>query len=72
VSYYWESEPHFTLEDGKNAWRFIVDQLPTCIGAKEGPVVEIAVEVRRAIATKPETCAVPETPEKVPAGSVVE
>ncbi|MCB0666906.1 MAG: hypothetical protein KDC80_13820, partial [Saprospiraceae bacterium] len=33
-SLYYESEPFFTLEDGKNAWRFIVDQLPECIGGR--------------------------------------
>jgi len=71
VSYYWESEPHFSLDDGKNAWRFIVDQLPTCIGAKEPPVIEIAVEIRRALATKAETCAIPETSEKTLADSPV-
>jgi hypothetical protein len=26
--YLWATEPEFTLEDAKNSWRFIVDQLP--------------------------------------------
>jgi hypothetical protein len=29
--YYYQSEPEFTLEDGKNAWRFIADQLACCL-----------------------------------------
>lgn len=31
LKYYYQSEPEFTLEDGKNAWRFIVDQLACCL-----------------------------------------
>jgi hypothetical protein len=31
LDFYWSSEPHFTLEDGKNAWRFIVNEMPDCI-----------------------------------------
>jgi hypothetical protein len=30
-SYYLDREPHFTLQDGKNTWRFIVDQLAVCL-----------------------------------------
>lgn len=30
-SFYYQSEPEFTLSDGKNAWRFIVDQLRCCL-----------------------------------------
>ena len=29
--YYLESEPSFTLDDGKNAWRFMVDQMSHCL-----------------------------------------
>lgn len=29
--FYYQSEPEFTLPDGKNLWRFIVDQLPCCL-----------------------------------------
>jgi len=31
LDFYWNSEPHFTLEDGKNAWRFIVEEMSDCI-----------------------------------------
>jgi hypothetical protein len=31
LSFYWNSEPHFSLEDAKNTWRFIVDQLTPCL-----------------------------------------
>jgi hypothetical protein len=37
-SYYLDREPHFTLTDGKNVWRFIVDQLDVCLPAEEIPV----------------------------------
>ena len=30
-SYYLDREPHFTLKDAKNTWRFIVDQLEVCL-----------------------------------------
>jgi hypothetical protein len=30
LSYYLDGEPHFTLEDGKNVWRFLVDQMRVC------------------------------------------
>ena len=29
--FYYQSEPAFTLADGKNSWRFIVDQLGCCL-----------------------------------------
>jgi len=29
--FYWHDEPIFTLENGKNAWRFIVQQMPHCL-----------------------------------------
>ena len=29
--FYYESEPEFTLSDGMNVWRFIIDQLPCCL-----------------------------------------
>lgn len=34
LKYYYQSEPEFTLEDGKNAWRFIVDQLACCMSER--------------------------------------
>jgi hypothetical protein len=37
-SYYLDREPHFTTKDGKNLWRFIVDQLEVCL--PPGDVVE--------------------------------
>jgi hypothetical protein len=47
VSYYWESEPHFSLDDGKNAWRFIVYELASCLtGQSEPPVVLLRPERR--------------------------
>ena len=30
-NYYLDSEPRFTLEDAKNCWRFIVDQMAQCL-----------------------------------------
>src|SRR5574341_428264 len=53
LSLYWESEPHFSLEDGKNAWRFIVDQLSTCIGAPASP----EVKARTYLAVREHSCA---------------
>ena len=32
--FYYQSEPEFTLEDGKNAWRFIVNQLCCCLSGQ--------------------------------------
>ena len=29
--FYYQSEPEFTLSDGKNVWRFIVNQMPCCL-----------------------------------------
>jgi hypothetical protein len=43
VSFYWEDEPHFSLEDGKNAWRFIVNQLTTCLTGEPDDIIEFAV-----------------------------
>lgn len=31
LGFYLDSEPSFTLEDGRNSWRFIVDQLAHCL-----------------------------------------
>jgi len=31
LNFYYNSEPEFTLEDGKNAWRFILNQLSKCL-----------------------------------------
>ena len=62
LSFYWDSEPHFSLEDGRNAWRFVVDQMTPCLtGESEdedsGPI-EILRETRRsARASAPDSCA---------------
>ena len=37
-NYYLDSEPHFTLDDAKNVWRFLVDQLPYCLEQFAPPV----------------------------------
>jgi len=66
VSLYWEGEPHFSLDDGKNAWRFIVDQLATCLGAQPTSVVAMPVSTL----FKPETCAAPDRLEPVTERSV--
>ncbi|NOH02901.1 MAG: hypothetical protein HND47_13540 [Chloroflexi bacterium] len=34
VKYYYQSEPEFTLNDAKNVWRFILDQLGCCLSDK--------------------------------------
>lgn len=40
-NYYLDSEPRFTIRDAMNAWRFIVDQLETCLpGATPPPPSE--------------------------------
>jgi len=31
LKYYYQDEPEFTLDDAKNAWRFIVDQMACCL-----------------------------------------
>jgi hypothetical protein len=58
LSYYWESEPHFSLEDGKNSWRFIVHELAACLtGEPEQPPEPIPIE--RVTVSAPSSCAVP-------------
>ncbi len=48
VSLYWDSEPHFSLKDGKNVWRFIVDQLRPCLtGEPEVIAIDDVVRTRR-------------------------
>ncbi len=40
LNYLIDGEPNFTLDDGKNAWRFIVSQLPQCLEPEaEGPII---------------------------------
>jgi len=39
VRYLWSSEPTFTLDDAKNAWRFLVAELPGCLD-EPGPIIE--------------------------------
>jgi hypothetical protein len=39
VRYLWNSEPTFTLDDAKNAWRFLVAQLAGCLD-EPGPIIE--------------------------------
>ena len=53
LSLYWDDEPHFSLEDGKNTWRFIVDQLAACLTGEP----EIAV-VEKEIVSSANSCAV--------------
>jgi hypothetical protein len=36
--YYRDSEPRFSLDDAKNCWRFLVDQMPHCLAPETGPV----------------------------------
>lgn len=56
-SYYWESEPHFSLDDGKNTWRFLVDQMVTCLaGEAEGGDVDLTAPLSK---NRPESCATP-------------
>lgn len=58
-SYYYESAPVFSLEDGKNAWRFIVDQLASCLTGAPEPVCEPGEVIRKVSAI---SCAVPKEP----------
>jgi hypothetical protein len=58
VSFYWESESHFTLEDGKNAWRFIVDQLTECITGEPIPIELDVSEEMPIIITLADSCAI--------------
>ncbi|MBU0653568.1 MAG: hypothetical protein KJ914_00375 [Gammaproteobacteria bacterium] len=40
--YYLDNEPGFTLDDGKNVWRFLVAEMARCLdepGADSGPVI---------------------------------
>lgn len=39
LEYLIDGEPNFTLDDGKNAWRFIVSQLAQCLEPEAGPVI---------------------------------
>lgn len=60
LSLYWESEPHFSLEDGRNAWRFIVNQLADCLGEQlQQPQVTVAP-----LQTKACSCAISEEESK--------
>ncbi len=62
LNFYWQSEPSFSLEDGKNAWRFIIAEMRDCLGAP--PVLPI---VRRMMpAVKAHSCAVPREAREVP------
>ena len=56
VSYYWEKEPHFSLDDGRNAWRFIVDQMEACLTGTSEPQAPVGVVRRQAVTAK--SCAV--------------
>jgi hypothetical protein len=35
--YYRDSEPRFSLDDAKNCWRFLVDQMPHCLAPEPAP-----------------------------------
>lgn len=40
LNYLLDDEPNFTLDDGKNAWRFIVSELARCLDPRDpGPVI---------------------------------
>lgn len=56
LDFYWNNEPRFTLEDGENAWRFLVDQLRPCLTGEEEAEEELRT-IRQA--NRPESCAVP-------------
>lgn len=60
LSFYWDSEPHFSLEDGENAWRFIVDQMIPCLTGEDedtGPIEILREKRRSALASTPDSCA---------------
>lgn len=62
LSFYWDSEAHFTLEDGKNAWRFIVDQMTPCLtGAEE---MSTTRTTRSTLLSTSNSCAVARRPQK--------
>jgi hypothetical protein len=72
-SFYYQSEPGFSLKDGKNTWRFIVAEMRDCLGAP--PVMPVMQ--RRQAAVKAHSCAVPHEartiePEQVPAIATTE
>jgi hypothetical protein len=56
-SFYWESDPHFSLENGKNAWRFIVDQLTTCLTGEREPS-PVHLEAEKKVVSSVDSCAV--------------
>lgn len=73
LSYYYQSEPGFSLKDGKNAWRFMVAEMRDCLGAP--PV--LPVMARRTAAVKSSSCVVPHEarvvePEPAPAIATTE
>ena len=39
LSFYWEEEPHFSLDDAKNSWLFIVDELGPCLNGSAPEIV---------------------------------
>jgi hypothetical protein len=39
LDYLLDGEPNFTLDDGKNAWRFIVSELSQCLEPEAGPII---------------------------------
>lgn len=56
-SFYHQGKPHFTLEDGKNAWRFILHQLESCLTGQ--PASTTRTRRQPLAETEPESCAVP-------------
>jgi hypothetical protein len=62
-NYYWQSEPSFSLNDGKNAWRFMVAEMRECMGAPAA----LRVLRRRRSAVTAHSCAVRRTTEVTPA-----
>jgi hypothetical protein len=60
LSFYWDSEPHFSLKDGKNAWRFIIDQLLPCLIDEEE--VSMSAEMESRTISARNSCAVVNEP----------
>lgn len=63
LSFYWDSEPRFSLEDGKNAWRFIVDQMTPCLTGEEEVPTPPDIE-SMLLRSSRKSCATEQTPER--------
>lgn len=60
--YLWEREPHFSLKDGKNAWRFIIDQMRSCLTGEPEPTGGVTIVPQ--VVSAPGSCAVIREPER--------